>query len=831
MSVARRPDLTPGLRAQIALAAVRASIDLDELAERYCISPAEIIEYRDRLLAGAESLFEGSPEEGQPISAGATDGFFSKVLDSLFAFVGILDIDGTLLQVNSPPLRAAELTSDQVIGKYFWDCYWWTYSEAVSRDVRAACARAAAGEVVRYDVAYRGSGNSRPIIDFQLAPLKDQHGKVFRLVASAVDVTARKQQEEELRQRAEEVEKLMDIVPVAVFISRDVECRKMVGNQQAVQLYEADRDENLSADGSRRRFLKDGREMPAEALPMQIAAANNCDVRGEEIDVILPSGRRFSIWGSATPLRDRNGQVRGAVGAFVESTERKKAEEALRESEQRFRALAELSPDATLVHMDGTFAYANAAALRLLGAAKVSDLVGRSPFDFIDPSNHDLVRERIRRVHNGESVPVIEQPWQNLDGRNLELEISAASTRWRGRAAIQILLRDVSERKRAERALRNSERRLREADRRKDEFLAMLAHELRNPLAPIRNAVALIEPVLEGDPQQRQVLDILKRQTGTLSALVDDLLDVSRITRGFIKLKRQPVMIADLVSHALESAAGSIDLHQHQVEVSIPDQALHVMGDPLRLEQAVVNLLTNAAKYTPSPGRIWITVETHGGEVALKVRDNGIGIAPESIAQIFNLFGQANRELDRSQGGLGVGLTISRTLVELQGGSIDVSSAGIGHGAEFIISLPLTHSPEAPPVAPAVPTDSGSRRVLLVDDNRDAADTLAMLLEAMGHHSEVAYSGEEGLQKAWQNPPDIIFLDIGLPGMDGYEVARRLRQDERSRDVTIVALTGYGQAQDRRCSQEAGFDEHLVKPVSTEELIGLLSNQKTSEFR
>lgn len=630
------------------------------------------------------------------------DSDLGRILDKLFAFVGLLEPDGTLLQINAAPLDAAGISAGDVIGKKLWDGYWWARSETARKQVCEACARGARGETLRFDTTVFGAEGERLDIDFQLAPLFDTNGRVSRLIASAVDITARKQQEEELRERAEEMEKLMDLVPAAVFISRDISCENMVGNQKALELYEAETDENVSAGASnRRRFFKNSLELSAEQLPMQLAAVTGRDMRDEELDVRLPSGRWMSIWGSATPLRDAEGNIRGSIGAFVESTERKRAEQ----------------------------------------------------------------------------------------------------------------------------ALRDSERRLRNADRRKDEFLAMLAHELRNPLAPISTAVKLLEKIVSGNPQGENLLNILKRQTATLSTLVNDLLDVSRITRGLVELHHSKVSLNAVVDHALESVQSLVKEKNHEIEVTLPNETLQVIGDPVRLEQILVNLITNAAKYTNSGGRIALTLERREKEAILRVRDNGIGIDPEFLEEVFSLFGQAERGLDRSQGGLGIGLTITKTLVELHGGRIRAESEGAGRGAEFIVSLPLAHDPSGTgnTMEDEQATVRKARRILVVDDNVDAADTMALLLESLGHEVTVAYDGPEALRQAEETLPQFILLDIGLPGMDGYQVAKSLRENPRTASATIAALTGYGQPEDRVRTREADFDSHFVKPVGLETLIAFLS--------
>jgi signal transduction histidine kinase len=368
---------------------------------------------------------------------------------------------------------------------------------------------------------------------------------------------------------------------------------------------------------------------------------------------------------------------------------------------------------------------------------------------------------------------------------------------------------DAFERERAARAEAEA------ANRTKDEFLAMLGHELRNPLAPIVTALQLLRmQELDGGQRER---DVIERQVQHMLRLVDDLLDVSRITRGKIELKKSRVSVADVMGKALELAGPLVEQRGLHLELSqAPD--LFVDGDATRLTQVLTNLLTNAAKYTDPGGRIAVTTAREGEEVVVRVRDSGIGIASELLPRIFDRFVQGAQNLDRAQGGLGLGLTIAHTLVTLHGGTLEAHSDGVGRGSEFVIRLATsTAAPSEPLQAPGSgPVAAAGRRVLIVDDNTDAADTLAELLGGMGHHTHVAYDGLSALQAAPRFAPEIALVDIGLPVMDGYELARRLRRElQRCR---LVAVTGYGQEDDRRRSFAAGFDEHLVKPVRAETL-------------
>ena len=400
-------------------------------------------------------------------------------------------------------------------------------------------------------------------------------------------------------------------------------------------------------------------------------------------------------------------------------------------------------------------------------------------------------------------------------------------------SANRLLQSEVAERARAELALK-------EADRHKDEFLAMLAHELRNPLAPIYNAVQLMRRKPIEDPQLSWSRDVIERQIAHLSRLVDDLLDVSRITRGKINLSKEPYEITNLIARAVETTHPMFAERAHDLTVDVPAEPLKVFGDPTRLTQALGNVLSNAAKYTERGGRIAIAVRRDGAEVTIRVTDSGEGIPANLLPVIFNLFTQLDRTSGHAQGGLGIGLALVRRLVEMHGGSVTAHSDGVGKGSEFVIRLPVHSdalaSPEASngslvhqvsdsaPATPPEASDPVKRRILLADDNNDALESLATLLQLGGHDVVTASNGALALEGAERHRPEVVLLDIGMPVLDGYEVARRIRAQPWGRSVTLVALTGWGQDSDRRRSRDAGFDSHLVKPLDMDKLAELLQS-------
>jgi CheY-like chemotaxis protein len=371
----------------------------------------------------------------------------------------------------------------------------------------------------------------------------------------------------------------------------------------------------------------------------------------------------------------------------------------------------------------------------------------------------------------------------------------------------------------------------READQRKDEFLAMLAHELRNPLAPIRNALQVLKLAGADGAIAAQARGMAERQVEALTRLVDDLLDVSRIMRGKIELRRERTDLASVVARAVETARPVIDSERHDLTVALPEQPVWIDADVVRMAQVVANLLSNAAKYTPKGGRIQLTAGREGGEAVVRVRDSGLGIAPEMLDRIFEMFTQVGAIGSRSQGGLGIGLTVVRCLVELHGGTVSAHSDGPGRGSEFVVRLPLAEDAEPPGGgagrAEEDPAERPAvRKVLVVDDNIDAADSLAVLLRLEGQDVQVAYEGPAALARAVADPPALAFLDLGMPKMDGYELARAFRAHPALKDTMLVAVTGWGQPEDRRRTTAAGFDFHLVKPVEPAAMRGLLAGGK-----
>jgi PAS domain S-box-containing protein len=497
-------------------------------------------------------------------------------------------------------------------------------------------------------------------------------------------------------------------------------------------------------------------------------------------------------------------------------------------------------------------------ARRAEEAVQISTRQWQVTFDAISDGVVLLDRDGRTVQINTAMEDILGQPWDELSGRSIQelMPVSAAAddspfTRMLAsgqREAVELtvgerylrvtvdpirdavgtikgglcIASDITDRRRLEEALRRRAEELAAAHRRKDEFLAMLAHELRNPLAPIANALESLRLVRDDPEAMEESLDIARRQIQHMARLLDDLLDVSRFTRGNVRLRKTTVDLNTILDQAVETARPLIDAGGHELSVSYPDTPVWLSGDPTRLAQVVTNLLNNAAKYTERGGRIVLKSGREGDMAVVQVRDNGMGLSAAMLPRVFDLFAQEDRSLDRSQGGLGIGLTLVHSLVQHHGGSVTADSAGPGQGSEFVVRLPLlpvaaAPPPDSPAAAPAT-SPLGPRRVLVVDDSRDAARSLSRVLGLWGHEVRVAHDGTEAIEAALAETFDVILLDIGLPGMDGFQVAARLRDQLGPHGPALVALTGYGQEADLARSRSAGFSEHLVKPVDLDQL-------------
>ncbi len=657
-------------------------------------------------------------------------------------------------------------------------------------------------------------------------------GKVLGLGAVVEETTERKKAEQALAASEARFRRLIELGPVGIALS-EADGRVVLANNAFLQMLgyapeEADKVNWLE-----------------QTAPEHVALSHEHIARlrrGErpvpyEKDYVRRDGTRVTALVVAQFMPGEGDRM---MAFAIDISYRKAADRALRESEARLRHLIDyMAGFVAMLDSAGTVLEVGEPALRVAGFRR-EEVIGRKfwegPWWAHDP---DLQRRMEAGVREA------------LEGKTIREDI-VACTKEGGEFAIDLMLApvfaadgrvthvipsglDVSARKRIELALRENEERLsqtaaalQDADRRKDEFLATLAHELRNPLAPIRNGVQILRLTAASNPVLQRTTEMMERQMQHLVRLVDDLLDVSRITRGKIELRHEPVLLNEVVSSALDSCETLFEPHGHELRVQIAPEPLIVLGDPDRLRQIFSNLLSNAAKFTPREGVVWVSLERSDDHALVRVRDTGIGIPADQLQSVFDMFAQAHAA--HVNDGLGIGLALVKQLVRLHGGTVEVESKGVGRGSQFTVRLPIAHA--ASPHVPGEAARSGGsatepatrrvRNILVVDDNADAAESLARVLTLLGQKVRTCAGGVQAVSAAAADPPDLIFMDIGMPDMDGLTAARRIRELPGCEEVRIVALTGWGQDTDRQRSRRAGIDEHLVKPVSPETLLKLL---------
>lgn len=544
--------------------------------------------------------------------------------------------------------------------------------------------------------------------------------------------------------------------------------------------------------------------------------------------LIAKDGSECPIEDSAAPIRSKPGQVVGCVLVFRDVTDRRREELERARSEQRLRFVMDSMPQKIFTaRPNGDLDYLNPFWTEFTGLP-FEEICDWGWKQFIHPEDlEENVRVWKRSVDTGEPFQ-FEHRFRRADGE-YRWHISRARAMKDADGKVQMWVgsnTEIHEQKQISNELKQLTAELSQADGHKNEFLAMLAHELRNPLAPIRNALQIVQLSRGNGEAVLTASEMMERQIAQMVRLVDDLLDVSRITRGKIDLRLERTDLASIIAQAVETCRPAIDSARHELKVDLPDEPVYLNADPIRLAQAFGNLLNNATKYTDPEGRISVIARRDGNDVIVSVRDNGIGIPPEMLPKVFEMFTQVDRSLERTQGGLGIGLTLVQRLVQLHGGSVSAFSEGKGQGSEFTVRLPILPQEARQATKPAQ-SDLGSaqsRRILVVDDNRDSASSLAMLLTISGHKSHTAFDGQEAVEAAETIKPDVILMDIGLPKLNGYEAAKKIRETSWGKKMVLVALTGWGQEEDRRKSKEAGFDAHLVKPVDFGTLTQLLGD-------
>jgi len=575
--------------------------------------------------------------------------------------------------------------------------------------------------------------------------------------------------------------------------------------------------------GSHSMLSPDGAPLPREASWMARALRDDAPYAENEVIIVRPDGSQRTVLSYVTPVHDAHGTLVAATAVLVDVTQHAEAraatKAALRKTEANFRAFFESKAiGAVQVNPEGIFVGVNDRYCELTGYSR-EELLKMTPFDLDHPDDREADLENVRQVIESPSGAYeTDKRYVRKDGTIGWVHVAANMLRDANGVPTQSagLAFDISERKRAEQALQ-------EADRAKDEFLATLAHELRNPLAPLKNAAELLRNPFAEPAWCRDVID---RQVNHLSRLIDDLLDVSRITRDKLELRKEKVEIGVVIRSAVEASRPMIETCGQTLLVAPLPESVYVDGDLVRLTQVLTNLLTNAAKFSQGEGAIRLSASRDRDHVRISVVDSGIGITPDELSRVFDRFYQSKRKGARFLGGLGIGLSLVRRLVELHGGTVEAFSEGLGRGSEFVVRLPIVELPEAKlaGLSDAAPEHAAGarKRVLIVDDNADGANSLGSLLSFLGHDTAMEYDGQAALDRAEAFAADVILLDLGMPGLDGFEICRRLRASELPHRPLIVAMTGWGREEDRARTAAAGFDAHLVKPVDLGMLARLL---------
>ena len=748
------------------------------------------------------------------------------VLEGTSDVIFVKDLDGRLLLANAAFAAAARSTPALLIGKSDKDLFPPEVAAAVRQFDQAVIAR---GSPMQFEETIPVAGEARYYLTLK-APLRDDNSRVVGILGIGRDITERKQAEEAVLASERRLAAILDQLPVGVSVM-NFDGRVTLANPP-MRRFMPERTPFLDPERqSRWRAWKaDGSSLEPADWPARRAMRGEAVVPG--VEFLFTDDDGCEVWTSvaATPLRNDGGAVGGAVMVIQDIDDRKRAEEALRKSEVRLGGILRQSP-AGIVQTDaaGCMTLVNPRWCEMLGHPE-AELLGRSLIEITHPMFVAPTVAAFGRLAAGGPDFKIEKAYCRKDGSVLHAQSNVAAIRSSAGQLIGMItvVLDISERLRSEAELRRLAAELTEADRRKDIFLATLAHALRNPLAPIRNGLQVMKLAKNNGEAFEKVLAMMDRQLSQLVRLVDDLLDVNRITQGKVELRRERVDLRVVIDAAVETSRPAVEQAGHDLVVAVPTAPIFVNGDGTRLAQVVSNLLNNSSKYTHRGGHVRLTVERDDGTAVVSIKDDGIGIPPAMLGKVFDLFTQVDRTLEKTTGGLGIGLSLVKGLLEMHGGSIEALSDGEGMGSEFVVRLPVMREvvalPERSDALTSEVAPPALRRILVVDDNVDAANSLGQLLEMFGHEVRTANDGEAGVEVAAQFRPDVVLMDIGMPKLNGYEAARRIRQHPWGQRMLLVALTGWGHADDRKKSVEAGFDHHLVKPVKMDALTTLVSS-------
>jgi len=733
-------------------------------------------------------------------------------MDNSPALMSYVDHETRYRRVNEVYQRWFGLSQEQVVGRSMRE----VVGEYVWPSLAGHVEKALAGERQDFELQTNDQHAPPRWVHATYSPHRDATGTVRGFVVHVLDITARKKAEHSLRESEERFRAMADTAPVFIWIA-DTGRRCTWVNQQWLDFTGRSLEQEVG-DGW-------AESIHPEDRPKVRAAFYAAFERDAPFEIAYRLRRADGVYrwivDRGVPRHAEDGAFLGFIGACADVSDAKEADLALQRERAFLRQVIDASPNLIFVKDRlGRFLLANRALAEVYGTDSES-VIGKTDAD-LKASAEQVACFRRDDLLTMDTRTVIHIPEEAVGGQDGEL-------RWFSTIKVPLLdedggchkvlgvATDITQHKQMEEALL-------EADRRKDEFLALLAHELRNPLAPISNAVQVLETPGLDPSQAKWCHEVIGRQVAHLKLLVDDLLDVSRISRGVIVLKEELLDLADVLHWAIETCRPLIEARQHSLSTQLPQELVHLKGDRVRLTQVVSNLLNNAAKYTDPGGRIELAVDTEQDRIRISIRDNGRGIDPSALAHLFDVFFQADRTLDSSEGGLGIGLWLAHSLARMHGGDIQAYSAGRGQGTEFVLSLPRASAPP-PDGEPATPPEAQTGKsldILIVDDNPDVALSTALLLGLHGHRTRTAHDGETALKLARELPPQLALLDIGLPGMDGLSLARAFRQDPALRSVRLVALTGYGRDVDLTSGKVAGFDRYLTKPAPPAELLAVL---------
>jgi PAS domain S-box-containing protein len=737
-------------------------------------------------------------------------------------------LDGIIQSWNAAAERLFGYPADQAVGRHISLVI---PAERIAEEDHIIASLKAGQRIDHFETERLRSDGRRILVSLTISPVKDDAGHVIGASKIVRDVTRQRQAEQRERQLLAEAAaanaKFQAFFEQGALFAgiMDVDGTILDANRLSWEACGYTREQIVG-----KPFWEGPWWAPSSQLIEQIKVASAQAAAGQtfraEMPYFVADGSERVADVAIQPIRDEAGRVLFLAPTGVDITDRKRAEA----DREKFVTLVENSTDFIgMCDLEGIPFFINRAGLEMVGLDDLEEARHVAVASFFFPEDQARLMQEffpsVLEKGHGE-IEVRFRHFKTGDARWMAYKVLTLPDADGRPIAFATVSQDVTERRRMEDTLRGMAADLSEADRRKNEFLAMLAHELRNPLAPISNAAQALRLGGRDGETLRSASEMLERQVGQMARLVDDLLDMSRISRGKIELRKERVELTPIVEQAVEAVRAQYKSMNHELTVSVPPTPVHLNADPARLTQVVGNLLNNACKFTEKGGHVSLTVEHHREQVVIRVKDNGIGIAAENLPRLFEMFAQVDTSLERSRDGLGIGLTLVKTLVEMHGGTVEAHSDGLGEGSEFAIRLPVLLDVPKPLSPPAVskPTPAGRLRILIVDDSPDGADSLAMLLEFGGHETHQAYDGLEAIEAAERLHPDVVLLDIGLPRMNGYEACRRIREQPWGRDLVLVALTGWGQEEDRNRSREAGFDAHLVKPVDHDVLLELLAS-------